>query len=84
MFSNRSNVLIARRVSTKHIRSIADLVRFGAGLRIDCAGCGASKTLDGYEAGRLGGAGSLAALARRLRCSRCGVKDAKMAILPPV
>lgn len=71
-------------MSTKHIRTVADLVRFGAGLRIDCVECGASRTLDGLEAAKLGGAGTLAALCSRLKCGRCGVKAAKMAILPPV
>lgn len=72
-------------MSTKHIRSIADLVRFGAGLRIDCAGCGASRTMDGFEAAKLSsGASGLPALARRLKCARCGAKDARLAVLPPV
>ena len=74
-----------RSMSTKHIRTVADLVRFGAGLRIDCVECGASKTLDGFEAAKVGGgAGTLAALRSRLKCSRCGEKAARMAILPPV
>ena len=71
-------------MSTKHIRTIADLVRFGAGLRVECGSCGAARTLDGYQAARLGGAQPLAALARRLKCSRCGSKEARLAILPPV
>lgn len=71
-------------MSTKHIRTIADVVRFGAGLRIDCTSCGATRTLDGFEAGRMAGAGSLKALQSRLKCSRCGVRAARLAILPPV
>jgi len=72
-------------MSTKHIRTIADLVRFGAGLRIECAGCGAARTLSGYEAAKLGGgAAGIAALAVRLRCARCGAKEARLMILPPV
>lgn len=71
-------------MSTKHIRTIADLVRFGAGLRVECTSCGAARTLDGYQAAKLGGARSLETLARRLKCSRSGEKDARLAILPPV
>lgn len=72
-------------MSTKHIRTIADLVRFGAGLRIECAGCGAARTLNGYEAAKIGGeASGIAALALRLRCARCGTKDARLMILSPV
>lgn len=71
-------------MSTKHIRTVADLVRFGAGLKIECGDCGASKTVDGFEAAKLGGAGSLASLRTRLKCGRCGVKAARLAILPPV
>ena len=72
-------------MSTKHIRDVADLVRFGAGLRIECASCGATKTVDGYGAAKSGGgASSLSALARWLKCARCGAKQAKLAILPPI
>ena len=72
------------RMSTKHIRTIGDLVRFGAGLRIECSGCGAARTLDGYEAAKIGGGGSrLSVLAGRLECLRCGAKQARLMILPP-
>lgn len=71
-------------MSTKHIRTTADLVRFGAGLRIECASCGASRTLDGYEAAKIGGSSLLSTFAGRLKCVRCGVKDARLAILPPI
>ncbi len=72
-------------MSTKHIRTVADLVRFGAGLRIECTGCGAARTLDGFEAAKIGGGASpLSALADRLRCARCGKKEARVMILPPV
>ena len=72
-------------MSTKHIRTVGDLVRFGAGLRVECGSCGASRTLDGYEAAKAGGGASrLVALAGRLKCARCGAKDARLAILPPV
>jgi len=39
-------------MSTKHVRSAADLVRFAAGLKVECAECGNSRTLDGFELAR--------------------------------
>lgn len=36
-------------MSTKHVRTAADLVRFDAGLWIECGDCGSARTLDGYE-----------------------------------
>ena len=71
-------------MSTKHINTAADLVRFGASVRIDCAKCGASKTLTGAQAVRTCGAGDLRAIERRLRCSRCDGKEAWLTILPPL
>jgi ribosomal protein S27AE len=71
-------------MSTKHIRTIADLVRFGAGLKIECANCGAARTVDGYEAAKMAGPQSLMDLGRRLKCGRCGKKEALLSILPPV
>ena len=71
-------------MSTKHIRTTADLVRFGAGLRIECGDCGSARTVDGFEAGRLAGLARLSDLGRRLKCGRCGAKNAKLIILPPV
>jgi hypothetical protein len=71
-------------MSTKHIRTTGDLCRFGAGLRIECKACGAARTVDGFEAGKMAGALDLRELARRLRCARCKAKDARLAILPPV
>jgi hypothetical protein len=74
----------AGRMSTKHIRTAADLVRFGAGLKIDCRDCGSARTLDGYQAAELCGAGSLQTMQARLVCSRCGGKAAKLTVLPPI
>lgn len=70
-------------MSTKHIRNAADLIRFGAGLKIDCGGCGAARTLDGMDAFKIGGMRPLSILARRLRCKRCGRKEARLTILSP-
>ena len=72
-------------MSTKHVRSVADLVRFGAGVKIECRSCGAARSLDGIELAKSGaGSVSLAELAPRLRCARCGERDAALTILPPV
>lgn len=71
-------------MSTKHIRTTADLVRFGAGLRIDCTGCGASRTVNGFEAGQLAGVRPLGELQLKLKCRRCGARRPTLAILPPV
>jgi ribosomal protein L37E len=71
-------------MSTKHVRTVSDVLRFGAGIRIDCTHCGFSKSLTGRELGMLAGATSLVSLKSRLRCSRCGMKSAKLAILPPI
>lgn len=70
-------------MSTKHVRNAADLVRFGAGLKIDCGSCGAARTLDGMEAFKIGGRRPLSALAARLKCNRCGLKQARLTVLSP-
>ena len=71
-------------MSTKHVRDTADLVRFKCALKITCDGCGNARTLDGFEAVRTFGAlDSLEALRRRLKCSLCGSKSAKLAVLSP-
>ena len=70
-------------MSTKHVRTAADLVRFGAGLKIECGSCGAARTLDGMEAFKIGGIRPLRDLAPRLMCKRCGNKDARLAVLSP-
>jgi hypothetical protein len=71
-------------MSTKHVRTVADLVRFGCGLKIECGDCGAAKSLDGYQVGGLVGAGTLSAVSKRFKCARCGAKAARLTILPPI
>lgn len=36
-------------MSTKHVRSAADLARFKCGLKVECGNCGNSRTMDGIE-----------------------------------
>ena len=71
-------------MSIKHIDTAAELVRFGATVKIDCAKSGAAKTLTGPEVVKCCGPGSLRACERWLKCSRCGGKEAWMTILPPL
>ena len=84
MFPNRSHAPIGSVMSTKHVRTVADLVRFGCGVRIACDGCGSAATFDGYQLGQKVGAGVLATVQRRLKCHRCGSKSARLTVLPPV
>jgi len=71
-------------MSTKHIDTAADLVRFGASVKIDCTKCGAARTLSGPEVVKACGSGSLRTSERRLKCTRCGGKEAWLTILPPL
>lgn len=70
-------------MSTKHVRTGADVVRFGASVRIDCRECGATRTLAGAEFAKACGAGSLGITAKKLKCSHCGAKRAQLLVLPP-
>ena len=71
-------------MSFKHIGTAADLVRFGASLRIECTACAAANTLSAAEVVQKCGPGKLEAIRRRLKCERCGKKAARLAVLPPV
>ena len=71
-------------MSTKHIRTTADLSRFRAALRIDCQHCAATRTMDSLEAFQAFGFVEIETARRRLKCGRCGHKAARLAILPPL
>ena len=71
-------------MSTKHVRTTGDLVRFGAALRIDCKDCGASRTLSAPEAALAFGSAPLSQVEARSKCSRCGKKAAKTIVLSPI
>ena len=45
-------------MSTKHIDTAADLVRFGASVKIECRSCGAAKTFEGLTMVAMCGSGS--------------------------
>jgi hypothetical protein len=69
-------------VSTKIIRTGADVVRFGASVRINCRDCGATRTLAAAEFAKDYGTGSIGITAKRLKCSTCGVKRTQLLVLP--
>jgi hypothetical protein len=71
-------------MSTKHVRSTADLVRFGCALKVECTHCSATRTLTAEAAAKGLGKVELRCAAKRFRCLRCGMKAAKIVVLPPV
>ena len=71
-------------MSYKHVGTAGDLVRFGCCLKVECTHCGAARTMDAIEVARLHGMRQLAQLAPRLKCERCGKKEAKLTVLGPV
>jgi DNA-directed RNA polymerase subunit RPC12/RpoP len=71
-------------MSAKHIRNTGDLMRFRAGIRIDCPHCGAARTLSGLETVQALGVTGWEEAEARLKCGRCGGKGAKITVLPPV
>jgi ribosomal protein L44E len=71
-------------MSTKHVRSAADLVRFKCALRVECAECGYSRTLNGFEIAKTYGTKTLAQIQQRMKCSRCDAKEAILTVLFPL
>jgi hypothetical protein len=70
-------------MSTKHVRSAADLARFRCGLKIECGGCGYCRTMDGIQVAKAWGTKPFAVIRQRMKCSRCGAKEALMTVLSP-
>ena len=70
-------------MSNKHVRTPADLIRFKCGAAIDCATCGCSKHVSGLEIFKQFGSTPLSDCAKRLKCSRCGKKAARVTVLLP-
>jgi len=83
VFAFRSQIDEREGMSTKHVRSAADLARFKCGLKIECGGCGNSRTLDGIEVAKTYGIKPFAAIQQRMKCSRCGAKEARLTVLSP-
>ena len=71
-------------MSYKHVASAGDLVRFGCSLKVECTHCGAARTMNAVEVARVHGNANLTHLAPRLKCKRCGRKEARTTVLPPV
>ena len=71
-------------MSTKHVRTTGDIVRFNCALKVECTHCRSSRTLNARETLEALGVVDLKGLSRRFRCSRCGMKQARVAVLPPV
>ena len=70
-------------MSTKHIRTAADLARFKAALKVECRDCGNSITLSGFDVARACGSDDLQSIERRFKCSLCGAKNVRLATLTP-
>ena len=70
-------------MSTKHVRTAADLVRFKCALKVECKACGNSVTLGGFDVARSLGTGELDQIQARLKCSRCASKHSRLTVLSP-
>lgn len=71
-------------MSTKHVRTTGDLIRFRCALKVECTHCHSARTLSGSSAVKGLGIVPLSGLSRRFRCIRCGFKQARIVVLPPV
>ena len=71
-------------MSTKHVRTTGDLVRFNCALKVECTFCHSAHTLTALAAVDRLGVVNMRGLSARFRCSRCGMKQAKVSVLPPV
>jgi len=70
-------------MSTKHVRTAFDLVRFKLGISVKCRACGHLLTMAGHELAHEIGQLPLRELEPRLKCSACGIKDVEMKLLHP-
>jgi predicted nucleic-acid-binding Zn-ribbon protein len=71
-------------MSTKHIRTAADLVRYKAFLTITCRDCGNVRTVGGFDILKETEINNLDTLQGKLKCSLCGAKNPKLdTIMPP-
>jgi hypothetical protein len=83
LFSFCSQCVRATTVSTKQVRTAADLVRFKTALKIECTSCGNSRTLSGFDVVKLCGTEDLRRLQHRFKCSLCGAREASLTVLSP-
>jgi hypothetical protein len=75
---------MAGSMSTKHVRTTGDILRFGCSLKVECTFCGNARTLDAKETILALGNWPLEGVSRRFRCRRCGYKQARARVLDPV
>jgi hypothetical protein len=69
-------------MSTKHVRTAGDLVRFAIGLQVDCDGCGRSERFAAWDVAKAFGNAPLETVRKRLKCSGCGAKKARLIVDP--
>ena len=70
-------------MSTKHVRNASDLARFRCALRVECGACANCVTITGFDLATARLTGDFASVQRRLKCSLCSAKDARLTVLPP-
>jgi hypothetical protein len=70
-------------MSTKHVRTAADLIRFKTALKIECTICGNSRTLSGVGVVKICGTQDLRSIQHRFKCSLCGAREASLTVLSP-
>ena len=71
-------------MSTKHIRTTGDPMRFDAALKVTCRECGSARTFNAVDAVMTFGNVPLWHTEERLKCGRCGKKGAKVEALSPI
>ena len=69
-------------MSTKHVRTGGDVLRFGCSVRVECRNCGSVREFGARDWVRVAGGGSLEAARRRLKCGKCGKKAARVSARP--
>ena len=71
-------------MSFKKIEAAGDLMRFGCSLRVECTACHAARTLSALSVYQAFGRTPIDEYKKRLKCSRCGRKEAQLVVLPPL
>jgi hypothetical protein len=71
-------------MSANLVRTGADVLRFGANVRILCRCCGSAETFGPAEFAQLYGSGSLGSAAKHSECKDCGAKQAQLLVLRDV
>ena len=69
-------------MSTKHVRTSGDVLRFGCTVTVACGWCRSAREFAPFDWVMVAGGGNLEAARRRLKCSHCGAKAARIAARP--